>query len=61
MATPGVAGVDYINDRTRAEAHLREVAPEKAAFRAEHLFHHPKRARRARQPVQQHHAIGAGR
>ena len=38
MATPGVEGVNYVNDRAQAEAHLREVAPEKAAFRAEHLY-----------------------
>jgi hypothetical protein len=38
MAMPGVEGLDYINDREKAEAYLREHAPEKAAFRAAHLY-----------------------
>ena len=36
--TPGVAGLAWVNDRARAEALLRERAPEVARFRAEHLY-----------------------
>ncbi len=36
--TPGVAGMRYVNDRTQAEAYLREANPEAANFRAEHLY-----------------------
>ncbi len=45
VRTPGVAGLPWINDRQRAEAHLAEVAPEVAAFRAEHLYPREVRAR----------------
>lgn len=38
VATPGVGALPWINDRGRAEAHLREVAPEVARWRAEHLY-----------------------
>lgn len=38
VRTPGVAGLDYVNDRSRAEAYLTEVAPAVARFREEHLY-----------------------
>ncbi len=38
MQTPGVAGLDYVNDKAHAEAYLEDAAPEVAAFRQEHLY-----------------------
>jgi len=45
VQTPGVEGLDYINDRECAESYLREHAPEKASFRAQHLYPREVRAR----------------
>ncbi len=36
--TPGVAGLNYVNDRHHAENYLKETAPGVAAFRAQHLY-----------------------
>lgn len=36
--TPGVAGLDYVNDRNKAEAYLAEHSPEAARFRERHLY-----------------------
>ncbi len=36
--TPGVAGLNYVNDKDHAEAYLREQAPDVAAFREHHLY-----------------------
>lgn len=36
--TPGVGGLDYINDRLQAEAYMAEHDPRGAAFRAQHLY-----------------------
>lgn len=36
--TPGVAGLEWVNDRRSAEAYLGEAAPTVAEFRAEHLY-----------------------
>jgi hypothetical protein len=36
--TPGVAGIEWINDRECAEAHLEREAPEVARWRREHLY-----------------------
>ncbi len=38
VKTPGVAGLQYVNDRDRAEAYLHEARPEAAQFRADHLY-----------------------
>jgi ectoine hydroxylase-related dioxygenase (phytanoyl-CoA dioxygenase family) len=38
VATPGVAGFEWINDRASAEAYLEREAPEVARWRAEHLY-----------------------
>ena len=38
MQTPGVAGLNYVNDKAHAEAYLREQAPEVAEFREENLY-----------------------
>ena len=38
VATPGVGPLRWINDRTLAEAMLREEAPKIATLRAEHLY-----------------------
>ncbi len=38
VATPGVAGLEWVNDRDAAEAYLERVAPEVARWRAEHLY-----------------------
>jgi len=38
VRTPGLSGLDFVNDRTAAEAYLREAAPETARWRAEHLY-----------------------
>jgi len=38
VRTPGMAGLEFVNDRTQAEAYLREAAPETARWRAEHLY-----------------------
>jgi len=35
---PGVAGLRYVNNREKAEALLRDQAPEAAAFREQHLY-----------------------
>lgn len=43
--TPGVGAFPWINDRRAAEAHLRENAPEIAAWRAEHLYAREIKAR----------------
>lgn len=36
--TPGVAGLNYVNDKQHAEAYLRDTAPAVAEFREEHLY-----------------------
>ena len=36
--TPGVAGLNYINNKAQAEAYLREHAPAAAEFRHTHLY-----------------------
>jgi ectoine hydroxylase-related dioxygenase (phytanoyl-CoA dioxygenase family) len=36
--TPGVAGLDYVNDREQAEVYLSEHNPEAAKFREQHLY-----------------------
>ena len=36
--TPGVAGMDYVNDRARAEAYLVQHNPQAATFRDHHLY-----------------------
>ena len=36
--TPGVAGLDYVNDRSKAEAYMAEHRPEAAQFRQQHLY-----------------------
>ncbi len=38
VGTPGVAGRPYVNDRASAEAHLQDVEPGLAAWRAEQLY-----------------------
>jgi hypothetical protein len=38
VRTPGMAGLEFVNDRTEAEAYLRKVAPETAQWRAENLY-----------------------
>lgn len=38
VATPGVGALEWVNSRGHAEAYLGEVAPEVAAWRAEHLY-----------------------
>jgi len=38
VRTPGLAGLEFVNDRTQAEAYLREVAPDIAQWRAENLY-----------------------
>lgn len=38
VQTPGVAGLDYVNDRSKAEAYMAEHNPEAAAFRQEQLY-----------------------
>jgi Phytanoyl-CoA dioxygenase (PhyH) len=38
VGTPGVAGLEWVNDRRAAEEYLSDTAPEIAAFRAEHLY-----------------------
>lgn len=38
VRTPGVAGLEWINDRTCAEAALWKEAPDVARWRAEHLY-----------------------
>ena len=43
--TPGVAGLNYVNDKQHAEAYLRETAPNVAEFREEHLYAREVRAR----------------
>ena len=45
MAMPGVEGLDYVNDQASAEAYLETHAPEKAAFREEHLYAREAKAR----------------
>jgi len=45
VATPGVAGLEWVNDRASAEAYLEREAPEVARFRAEHLYPREVRAR----------------
>jgi hypothetical protein len=38
VRTPGLAGLDFVNDRTRAAAYLRQAAPETAKWREENLY-----------------------
>ena len=38
VRTPGMAGLAFVNDRTQAEAYLREEAPDVAKWRAENLY-----------------------
>ena len=38
VQTPGLAGLEFVNDRTEAEAYLRKVAPDTAYWRAENLY-----------------------
>lgn len=38
VRTPGLAGLEFVNDRTEAEAYLGEVAPETAQWRAANLY-----------------------
>lgn len=38
VQTPGVGALPWLNDRSSAEAMLRDVAPEVAAWRREHLY-----------------------
>ena len=43
--TPGVGRLEWINDRSHAEAYLSEAAPEIAEWRAKHLYPREVRAR----------------
>ncbi len=45
VQSPGIAGLDWMNDRESAEAYLGREAPEVARFRAEHLYPREARAR----------------
>jgi hypothetical protein len=45
VRTPGVGGLEWINDRPSAEELLRKEAPEIARWRAEHLYPREVRAR----------------
>ncbi len=38
VRTPGLAGLEFVNDRTQAEAYLHEVAPDIAQWRAANLY-----------------------
>ena len=38
VRTPGMAGLDFVNDRTEAEAYLRKAAPDTAQWRAKNLY-----------------------
>jgi hypothetical protein len=38
VQTPGVAGLDYVNDRVKAEAYMAEQSPDAAVFRQNHLY-----------------------
>jgi hypothetical protein len=38
VRTPGMAGLNFVNDRTQAEAYLRKAAPETAQWRADNLY-----------------------
>jgi hypothetical protein len=38
LGTPGVAGLEWVNDRSAAERYLVDKAPDVAAFRTEHLY-----------------------
>jgi len=38
VRTPGLAGLDFVNDRTAAEGYLRKAAPDTAQWRAENLY-----------------------
>jgi hypothetical protein len=38
VGTPGVAGLEWVNDRRSAETYLTAAAPDVAEFRAEHLY-----------------------
>jgi hypothetical protein len=38
VRTPGMAGLEFVNDRTEAEAYLRGAAPDTAQWRAENLY-----------------------
>lgn len=45
IATPGVAGLAYVNNRTVAEAYMQEQNPAQAEFRESHLYAREKQAR----------------
>jgi hypothetical protein len=38
VRTPGMGGLDFVNDRAQAEAYLRKAAPDTAKWRAENLY-----------------------
>ena len=38
VRTPGLAGLNFVNDKTKAEAYLREASPETAKWREENLY-----------------------
>ncbi len=38
VRTPGLAGLEFVNDREQAAAYLREAAPDTARWRQEHLY-----------------------
>jgi len=38
VQSPGVGALDYVNDRTKAEAYMASRDPQGAAFRAQHLY-----------------------
>ena len=38
IQTPGVAGLDYVNDRDKAEAYMAQHNPDAANFRQQHLY-----------------------
>ena len=42
VRTPGLAGLDFVNDRTQAEAYLREAAPDTARWRETNLYPHAR-------------------
>jgi hypothetical protein len=42
VRTPGLAGLEFVNDRTKAEAYLRDAAPETAQWREENLYAHAR-------------------
>lgn len=38
VRTPGLAGLEFVNDRTKAAAYLRDAAPDTARWREENLY-----------------------